>query len=185
VFGAGLGAAAAEEFQAFVEDGNARLRAERLDESLALLDALWSGTPVRFDGVHHQVDSPPFLPRPLQSPRIPIWIAGRWPNRRPFRRAARWDGVFPTTATGVGDEPMPPPKLLAEIVRFTLDQRTTAGRFDVALECRSEGVDAAADAELTASYGAAGLTWWVEKIGWFRGDSEAMRGRVRRGPPAR
>ena len=35
------------------------------------------------------------MPRPVQSPRIPIWVAGGWPNKAPYRRAARWDGVFP------------------------------------------------------------------------------------------
>ena len=31
----------------------------------------------------------------MQRPRLPVWVAARWPNRRPLRRAARWDGLFP------------------------------------------------------------------------------------------
>jgi alkanesulfonate monooxygenase SsuD/methylene tetrahydromethanopterin reductase-like flavin-dependent oxidoreductase (luciferase family) len=42
VVGAGLGSLAAE-FTAFGESADARQRAARLDESLGLLDALWSG----------------------------------------------------------------------------------------------------------------------------------------------
>src|SRR5450755_2854161 len=29
-----------------------------------------------------------------------------------------------------------------------------------------------------------GLTWWIEKLGWFRGSVDAARERIRRGPPA-
>ena len=43
VFGAGLGSRA-EEFTAFGEPGDAKERAARLDESLELLDALWTGS---------------------------------------------------------------------------------------------------------------------------------------------
>src|SRR5262250_4011314 len=49
VFGAGLGSRA-EEFTAFGEPGEAKGRAARLDESLDLLDALWTGAPVTFRG---------------------------------------------------------------------------------------------------------------------------------------
>ena len=40
--------------------------------------------------------------------------------------------------------------------------------------------DVEALAELLAD---AGLTWWVEALGWFRGPLEAVRERIRRGPP--
>ena len=49
VVGAGLGSLAAE-FTAFGESADARQRAARLDESLGLLDALWSGKPVTVRG---------------------------------------------------------------------------------------------------------------------------------------
>ena len=111
-----------------------------------------------------------------------MWVAGRWPNRRPFRRAARWDGVFPVFE-GVEDAGMPPPETLAEAVRYTQEHRADDAPFDVALECVSGGVDRVADAALVASYADAGLTWWVEKVGWFRGPLDAMRARIAAGPP--
>ena len=49
VVGAGLGSLAAE-FTAFGESADARQRAPRLDESLGLLEALWSGEPVTVRG---------------------------------------------------------------------------------------------------------------------------------------
>jgi alkanesulfonate monooxygenase SsuD/methylene tetrahydromethanopterin reductase-like flavin-dependent oxidoreductase (luciferase family) len=42
IFGAGLGGVA-EEFTAFGEPGDARQRAQRLDEGLGLLRRLWAG----------------------------------------------------------------------------------------------------------------------------------------------
>jgi hypothetical protein len=79
---------------------------------------------------------------------------------------------------------MPAPETLAAAVDYTREQRPEgAGPFDVALESSSPGQDRSADAAVAADYERAGLTWWVEALGWFRGPLEAMRDRVRRGPP--
>ena len=90
--GAGLGSDQNGELEPFGEVVDPRERARLLDSGLAQLDAFWAGE---------------FEPRPLQRPRIPVWIAARWPNRRPVRRAARWDGLFPID--------LPGPEALAEL----------------------------------------------------------------------
>ncbi len=83
------------------ESNDMRERAAMLDEGLELIDALMRGQAVQHDGPHYQLSTKPFLPAPIQSPRIPIWLGARWrkpfPDRipAPFRRAARWDGIFP------------------------------------------------------------------------------------------
>ena len=96
VVGVDLGSQGREEFAAFGEDPDLAVRAARLDEGLEILLGLWSGEPYAFQGRHHSGEETVFVPRPCQRPRPPIWVAGRWPARRPFRRAARFDGVFPT-----------------------------------------------------------------------------------------
>src|SRR6476660_1789514 len=137
VVGAGLGSLEAE-FTAFGESGDARQRAARLDESLGLLDALWSGEPVTVRGQYLTATDVRMLPRPVQRPRIPVWCGGRWPAKAPFRRAARWDGVMPTHAGyGLG-QTMPPDELRA-VVQYTRQHRTADGPFDVALEGRTDG----------------------------------------------
>jgi alkanesulfonate monooxygenase SsuD/methylene tetrahydromethanopterin reductase-like flavin-dependent oxidoreductase (luciferase family) len=123
-----------------------------------------------------------FRPRPLQQPRIPIWVGGTWPNRRPFRRAARWDGMFPIF-DGVEQGEMPSPEAFGEAVSYTRSHRA-AGPFDAALEGQTEGVDATADAERVEPYVRAGLTWWVEALNWSRGSVAEVRDRIRRGPPS-
>jgi alkanesulfonate monooxygenase SsuD/methylene tetrahydromethanopterin reductase-like flavin-dependent oxidoreductase (luciferase family) len=181
VVGAGLGAVAAE-FTAFGESGDQRERAARVDESLAALDALWTGEPVTVRGEYLTVDDVTMRPRPVQRPRIPIWCGGRWPNQAPFRRAARWDGVMPTHVRyGLG-ETMPPRELRA-VVQYTRQHRSTDGPFDVALEGRTDGAAADRGGAQIAPYVDAGLTWWIEALGWWRGTPQEAMNRVRQGPP--
>jgi alkanesulfonate monooxygenase SsuD/methylene tetrahydromethanopterin reductase-like flavin-dependent oxidoreductase (luciferase family) len=90
--GVGLGVEDNGELEPFGEAVDPRERARLLDAGLERLAELWAGE---------------FLPPPLQQPRIPVWVASRWPNRRPLRRAARWDGLFP-----IG---LPGPEALAEL----------------------------------------------------------------------
>jgi alkanesulfonate monooxygenase SsuD/methylene tetrahydromethanopterin reductase-like flavin-dependent oxidoreductase (luciferase family) len=175
--GVGLGGGTQNEFAAFGEETDARGRADLLDEGLEILAGLWSGEPFSFSG-RLTVREAEFHPTPVQRPRIPVWVAGRWPNKRPFRRAARWDGVFPIFE-GVSGADMPSVERFAESVEYTRAHRDGTGPFDVALESASSPGDAAKVAE----FADAGLTWWVEKLGWFRGSVEDMRARIRQGPP--
>jgi alkanesulfonate monooxygenase SsuD/methylene tetrahydromethanopterin reductase-like flavin-dependent oxidoreductase (luciferase family) len=181
--GVGLGSGHRSEFEAFGEDPDRSVRADRLDEGLEIVAGLWSGEPYSFAGRHHEVREAQFLPTPLQRPRIPVWIAGTWPARRPFRRAARWDGVFPTFA-GVGHAEMPAPGEFGDAVRYTLEHRRSEAPFDVVLEGQTDGRDPATDAAVVDRFVEHGLTWWVEKLGWFRGTVADVRARIGRGPPA-
>jgi alkanesulfonate monooxygenase SsuD/methylene tetrahydromethanopterin reductase-like flavin-dependent oxidoreductase (luciferase family) len=178
VVGIGLGSQPHEEFAAFGEDPDPRVRAARIDEGLEILTGLWTGEPFAFQGHHFRVQETVFLPRPHQRPRPPIWVAGRWPARPPFRRAARFDGVFPTF-DGVGHAERPTPDQLRAAVQYTLSHRDVEDRFDVVLEAQSED----RDPELVAAYVDAGLTWWVEKLGWLRGPIGYTTQRIERGPP--
>jgi alkanesulfonate monooxygenase SsuD/methylene tetrahydromethanopterin reductase-like flavin-dependent oxidoreductase (luciferase family) len=181
VFGAGLGSLP-EEFTAFGEPGGARERAARLDESLDLIDALWRGEPVTFRGDHLTATDVTMLPRPVQQPRIPVWCGGRWPNKAPFRRAARWDGVMPTHSGYRLGQTMPPDDLRA-VIRYTREHRTSAGPFDVALEGRTDGAAPDRGGRHVARYAGAGLTWWIEALGWWRGIPADALARIRQGPP--
>ncbi|MGE5292461.1 MAG: LLM class flavin-dependent oxidoreductase [Micromonosporaceae bacterium] len=181
IFGAGLGSLPAE-FTSFGEPGGARQRAERLDESLHVLNELWSGQPVTFTGEHVTATDVTMLPAPVQRPRIPVWCAGRWPNKAPFRRAARWDGVMPThTGYGLG-QTMPPEELRAAL-SYTRAHRTARGPFDVALEGWTDGSATDRGAGKVEPYARAGITWWIEALGWWRGRPADALARVRQGPP--
>jgi alkanesulfonate monooxygenase SsuD/methylene tetrahydromethanopterin reductase-like flavin-dependent oxidoreductase (luciferase family) len=152
-FGAGLGSDNHGEFAAFGEDGDARARAALLDERLAFLDRAWAGDPVGTGGVV-------LLPRPVQRPRPPVWIASRWPNRTPLRRAARWDGVFPVD--------VPSPDALVEYVD--------------ALGVRDVVVDGMASDD-PRPWADAGATWWLTTFSPFEVTLAEARAAVNDGPP--
>jgi hypothetical protein len=159
------------------------MRAAMLDEGLEVLAGLWSGEPFDFEGEHFTVHGARFLPTPVQKPRPPVWIAGRWPSRRPFRRAARWDGVFPLD-NEIGEKETISPERLAEVVAYVDEHRDDpAAPYDVVIEGYSEGRDPAADFELVEAYRAVGLTWWIERLDWFRGPLDEVRRRLEAGPP--
>jgi len=187
ILGVGLGYPADSEFEQFGEDGDARTRADRLDEALEIVTGLWSGEPFSFDGSHHQVKRCTFLPRPVQSPRIPIWVGGYWPNRRPFRRAARWDGVFPGRLTLERRKSWTPelfdPQTYAEIEAYVRQHRSSTAPYDFVVGGYTTGTDEAGDHETIARYDRIGVTWWVENVHGFRGSFEQMRDRVAAGPP--
>ncbi len=95
VLGVGIGSDPREEFGTFGGPTDARVRADMLDEGLDIIEGVWSGRPFGYDGTHYIVREMSFGPPPVRLPRIPIWVAGMLPHRRPLRRAARYDGVFP------------------------------------------------------------------------------------------
>lgn len=182
ILGVGLGDPAEAEFAQFGEEADARVRARRLDEGLALLTGLWSGQPFSFQGEHYQIRETIFLPPPLQSPRIPIWVGGWWPNKAPLRRAARWDGVFPGKLSPDGSGMLMPDELRA-IVAYVQGQRTHPGPFDIVLGGTTPGDDRARAVAIVAPYAEAGLTWWIESSGDERGAIDSARTRIRHGPP--
>ena len=176
ILGVGLGAPN-DEFDRFGEDSDAHVRAEKLDESLAIIDGLWSGELFSFEGSHFTVGEVRFLPKPVQT-RVPIWVAGRWPRPAPFRRAARWDGVFPINQDGSDltvDQ-------VRDVIRLTSShRRTNAAPLDVIVDGTT--LDAETDADRISGYETAGATWWLESLTWDRGTLEDSAERVSQGPP--
>jgi alkanesulfonate monooxygenase SsuD/methylene tetrahydromethanopterin reductase-like flavin-dependent oxidoreductase (luciferase family) len=134
VFGAGLGSTRNNELEPFGEVTDPVERARLLDQGLDSLAAYWAGE---------------FEPVPVQRPRPPVWIAGRWPNRRPVQRALRWDGLF------VIDLPGPP--ALAELAAEIRESRPNGDLFDLITELPPE-------TDLLP-WEQAGLTWAVTYFG--------------------
>jgi alkanesulfonate monooxygenase SsuD/methylene tetrahydromethanopterin reductase-like flavin-dependent oxidoreductase (luciferase family) len=179
VLGVGLGNPPDLEFKLFGEDDDARVRAEKLDEGLGILLGLWSGEPYSFKGRHFQVQETQFLPTPLQVPRIPIWVAGKWPNRAPFRRAAHWDGVFPLPVEfGERLTPEGLRKILAYVGRY----RPKSYSQDVVVKASTPD-DPEEGSRIVRSFAEAGMTWWLEDLYQWRDSAEGMSSRILRRPP--
>jgi alkanesulfonate monooxygenase SsuD/methylene tetrahydromethanopterin reductase-like flavin-dependent oxidoreductase (luciferase family) len=166
------------------EPTGARSRAERLDESLAILDGLWSGEPFAFEGSHYRFGPMTFRPRPVQRPRIPIWVVGAWPHERSMRRAVQWDGVV-IQALDAGGASILSPKVVAEIAAWVRDARQAARAaepFDLVVDGRTPVDDAARARSIAGSYADAGATWWIE-ADWHDTSIDGMRRRIEAGPP--
>lgn len=64
------------------------------DEQLRIFAALWQENKPRFEGRHYRFQEVAFYPKPVQKPRIPIWVGGE--GLRAQRRAAAYgDAWFP------------------------------------------------------------------------------------------
>jgi len=187
VLGVGLGAPAADEFGSFGETTDPRELAGRLDEGLDALNLLWSGEPVTFRGDYVRIDDVVFRPTPVQRPRVPIWVGGEWPARRPMRRAARWDGAAPIMRTADGSQPpQPDAATVGEIHAFLTKCRSAAGLggepFDLVMSGMTPG-DPAAAADLTGPLSQAGATWWAENRWDDLERAAPMIRRTEQGPP--
>jgi alkanesulfonate monooxygenase SsuD/methylene tetrahydromethanopterin reductase-like flavin-dependent oxidoreductase (luciferase family) len=88
------------------------------DETIAILQALWTQTVPTHDGRQYHFSGMPFAPKPMQKPSIPVVIGGV--SRTAIRRAARVGNGWHPTAM--------PPELLRDRMRFLAEQAQVAGR---------------------------------------------------------
>jgi alkanesulfonate monooxygenase SsuD/methylene tetrahydromethanopterin reductase-like flavin-dependent oxidoreductase (luciferase family) len=174
----GLGYLSAD-FTAFGEEADPIARAGRLDEGLEILAGLWSADAYSFAGRHYTLRDACLLPRPVQQPRIPIWVAGGWPQRAPLRRAARWDGLCLKSRRADTHQPLTVDDL-RECLPYTLAHRAASGPFDVVMSGETEH-DPRAAGDAVRPFAEVGATWWLEEgLGW---SYDELRARILAGPP--
>ena len=178
VVGAGIGGDWWREYSAVGESRDDRTRGAMLDEGLDVMTGLWTGTPLTYKGTYYTVEDAHFLPPPYQTPRIPVWIAGVWPGTRPFRRAARWDGIFPIGRTGTLS-----PDDIRRMRAYIDHHRTATTPFDVVFGGRAHDLAAAERSAHVAEYAAAGVTWWKESV-WPDVALTEVRSIIDHGPPS-
>lgn len=188
ILGVGAGGGGPEEYDNLGEADTDQKRGVLLDEGLEILTSLWSGGPVNFQGQYLKAVGAEFLPTPLQKPRIPIWVAGFWPHKKPMRRAARFDGMFPLTHEA-GLDGMVSVKDMRDAINFVAEQRGNRD-FDIAHAGRSTG-QAVHDRPMLEPYAESGVTWWLENanpwaFGWDQKGAmpaDAIIARIKQGPP--
>ena len=165
------------------EDPSRRVRAEKLDECLEILELAWSGETVSYRGTHYQMEDLHFDPRPVQRPRIPVWPVGAWPYPKSLRRAARWDGVIVSDMSEGSDDEGTPPTAVAGVTAWMRENRASSGPFDVIAEGITSGANPAADRAKLEPLADAGATWFIESR-WEADQSvKTLRERIRLGPP--
>ncbi|MBH0119525.1 TIGR03619 family F420-dependent LLM class oxidoreductase [Rhodococcus sp. CX] len=97
---------------------NFHTRGKRLDESLDVLDGLWTEDTFAYSGEHFDFPCVALEPKPVQRPRPPVHIGGEAPAslRRAARRGDGWIGMHHTPET-----------VAVPIARLT-EERRKAGR---------------------------------------------------------
>jgi alkanesulfonate monooxygenase SsuD/methylene tetrahydromethanopterin reductase-like flavin-dependent oxidoreductase (luciferase family) len=166
-------------FAEFGEATDRKVRAQLLDEGLAILTGLWAGQPFSFQGTHYTVRPTEFMPPPppAQRPRIPIWVVGAWGRQKSMARAFRYDGLLPHVT-----ELTP---ALVEQMRAAADAARDPGArpYDIVVEDVTPGHDPAAAAAKVRPYAEAGATWWIESPWDYGDDHDRVLERLRAGPP--
>jgi alkanesulfonate monooxygenase SsuD/methylene tetrahydromethanopterin reductase-like flavin-dependent oxidoreductase (luciferase family) len=160
ILGFGLGEDGGKgELSKFGEELDARRRGEMLTEGLGVLRGLLSGAAVDHRGEHYVADGVTFLPGPARPTGIPIWTAAKWPNRKPLKRAAQYDGLFEIGFSS--------PDQLAQAVAEVSELRSgSTTPFEIVVDF-PPGEDPAPWAD-------AGATWFMTRISpWDRDLSDA------------
>ena len=161
VLGLGLGDDWVGEFSAFGDEPNPKARGRMLDEGLEVLTALLAGERVDHVGDHYAVRDVRFRPAPV----VPIWMAGRFGNRAPLRRAVRHDGFFVIGLDGPTD---------LDEVTGALATHDPGPGFEVVVDLRPE--------QDPREWMDRGATWVLTRIGPYDIDLAEVRRIVEAGP---
>jgi alkanesulfonate monooxygenase SsuD/methylene tetrahydromethanopterin reductase-like flavin-dependent oxidoreductase (luciferase family) len=182
ILGVGAGDENDRGFAAFGEELDMKKRARMLDESLEILQGLWSGQPFSYNGEHYHIDNVTFLPAPVQKPGIPIWVGWVWPKKRPMERAARFDGAVPFSIRNGTYASLMPEDI--HQLKLYMDEHHTDSPIDIV--ARGPVFDAARDEPAHAmlqAYAEAGATWCLQNV-WPWYDLNEVRASIRQGPPS-
>jgi len=184
ILGVGLGSVVKQDFERFGEEIDNKIRGERLDESLEILQGLWKGEPFGFSGKHYTVEEgTTFLPKPYgDRDRIPIWVGGgKWSwRKKPFRRAARFEGTFPEFTDGSGDAVA---RYFENVAEYIKQYRGNLEGFDFATLGKAPRRKAFIKEYFEPILGSGKITWWVERVYSWNGDLEQIRRNIKEGPP--
>lgn len=180
VMGVGLGDDGWKEFSSFGEESDPVVRGQMLDEALEVLQHLLTGAPLVHQGPHFRIDTEGLTPASLQLP-VPIWVGGRWPKRRPLRRAASVQGFFPIFKA-TAPWPGPDPATLATI-RADLATAGVAEDFDLVVTWDLAAASPSHVRRRLAGFEEAGVTWVLDGISVGTAKADVLRRVVRPGPP--
>ena len=176
IFGAGLGVPS--EYRTSSENYNNKDLAEIMDESLEFITQYHSGEKFTKKGKYFTASDVQLVPKPVQSPRIPIWIGGD--SHAALKRASKWDGWIIGTVNEQ-KEITKTPEQLNKQVDYIKNEKPNNNFVEIVID----GISEAGEKSLVNEYSEAGATWWFECIFATRGSPEEMVNRVKKGPPNR
>ena len=155
-------------------------RIARMDEGIEIVDGLLRGETVRHRGPAYVVDDVAVGPRPVRSPRPPMWLGAVRPGG--VRKAARLDGWSGVSADPESQAIFMAPDRMAELVGLALAERQRLGRASEPFDVSVFGI-AGAGGFAPADFERAGATWWLESVSPMRGSFADLRAIAEAGPP--
>ena len=164
----------------------ARARAEILDETIDILTLMYRREPFDYDGQHYHLkltalDTQYYPPKPVQQPRIPLWVPAAFPRPKSMRRLLKCDGVFLQKMDAEGKFVDITPPDAAAVRDYVAAGRTSGTPFDIVHEGTTGGLTRAAQQDLLLPWVEAGVTWWVESL--WGSDPTQVEARIGQGPP--
>jgi len=179
VLGVGLGADA-RDYTAFGERFYNKLLAEKLDEALDIITGLWSGEAFSYQGEHYVIEEVTFQPKPIQEPRIPIWVGGE--STGALKRASRYDGwVIGGPAPSANAKGLSLVQV-SDATEKIKQYRNNGKPFDVVYGIEFPEEEHLLE-ELIQKADSVGVTWLLEGIYGLRYTKEQALERVKKGPP--
>lgn len=183
ILSVGLGALDDAGFGKVGEATDRKTRAQLMDEGLDILAGLWSGKPFSYQGQHYKIGEMTFLPTPMQTPRIPVWVVGAWPVEKSMQRALRWDGLLPTKRGENGSFGGVTPNDIRAMKSYIDEHRMATTPLDIIWEGETRGDNPDQAASIIGPFEEVGVTWWMETM-WDSPDGlESVRKRINQGPP--
>lgn len=155
-------------------------RIARMDEAIDIVDRLLRGETVRHDGPAFVVDGVAVGPRPVQSPRPPMWLGAVRPGG--VRKAASLDGWSGVSVDPESQQVFMTPDAVADLVGIAREERVRLGRGHEPFEVSMFGI-AGAGGYTPSDYERAGVTWWLESVSPMRGSIADARAIAEAGPP--
>jgi hypothetical protein len=163
-----------------------RLRAEMLDESIDILTLLYQRKQFDYDGRHYHlklslVDEMHYPPKPVQQPRIPLWVVGIWPKQKSMQRVLKCDGLIVEKRDSEGRGEEITPADICEIRMYVDANRSLTTPFDIVAIGKTVGLSCAQREEKLRPRWESGLTWWIEDL--IGEPEELVIAYLRNGPP--
>ncbi len=175
-------------WQAFPDEvTDNRSRAEMLDETIDILTLMYQRKQFDYDGKHYHLkltlmDEMHYPSKPVQQPRIPLWVAAAWPKKKSMLRVLKCDGILVEKMAPDGKSTDATPADIRDIKTYVDAKRTLTTPFDIVTSGKTAGLDRAQLQDKLLPWIEAGTTWWVE--GMWNEPEESVIARIRGGPPA-
>lgn len=163
-----------------------RSRAEMLDETIDILTLLYQRKQFDYAGKHYHLkltlmDEMHYPPKPIQQPRIPLWVVGVWPRKKSMLRILKCDGIIVEKRDVDGKPADVKPADICEIKAYVDAHRTLTTPFDIVTSGKTAGLDRSQLQDTLMPWVDAGTTWWIE--GFWSESEEQVIERIRSGPP--